>query len=87
MNPAMPRAELVPPSMDKGWSVQFFNVTPDIRNLVIGGVLNAASRTQAKPFLQGNFDGWMMVEFWTDDEDAILAGAERIAADAGLVIS
>jgi len=83
----MTTAKLVSPHMDKGWSLQFFDCDEKVRNSVIGTVMDANTRVGCRAFLQGDFEGWMMVEFWTDDEDRILQAAEYFARATGVPIS
>lgn len=83
----MATAKLVAPQMDKGWSLQFFDCDSALRGRVIGGVMDTNKIVGCRAFLQGDSDGWLMVEFWTDDEDAILRGAEHLSDIAGVPIN
>lgn len=71
---------IAPDSIGKGWSFQIFatenppHLSSEIRESLLS-LLNTPIVRRAKPFLQGDCLGWLMVEFWTDDEDAILTAA------------
>lgn len=62
--------------MDKGWSFQVsaitseYHLNPEIRETLLS-LMNTPFARRAKPFLQGDCFGWLMVEFWTDDEKII----------------
>lgn len=78
------KIELCNPHMGKGWSIQI-SATPPHHTLPeeIRPSLLSLMRTpivqRAKPFLQGDCLGWLMVEFHTDNEDAILTAAAFIS--------
>lgn len=63
---------------DKGHSFQAVQITPDqlgdLRVAMASAVVKAAN-----PFLQGNSDGWIMIEFWTNDFDVVNAACQNLA--------
>ena len=71
--------DLIEPFMDKGWSFQiktsdYSPLDPIIRESLLS-LINTPLVRRAKPFLQGDTECWLMVEFWTDNEDHIIAAA------------
>ena len=78
-------ARLVPPRADKHWSFQMVRASKDdVRR--IQGAFTADGIIEAKPFLQGNDGGWVMVEFWTWDKAIIHAAASRLFDMFGLEV-
>lgn len=77
-------AKLVPPNNDKGWSLQFFDVPKDIVNQIWYHARTISDHFKLKPFLQGNSDGWMMVEFWDNAEGYILEASLKICEEIGV---
>ena len=76
MNTSSIEIKLCEPHGDKGWSFQVFAtntppiLAPDIRDSLVSLIRTPLAR-KAKPFLQGDCVGWLMVEFWTDNESDI----------------
>jgi len=73
------KIDLVAPHMDKGWSFQVSEtyptpLAPEIRESLLR-LMDTPLARRAKPFLQGDCLGWLMVEFWTDNENDILNAA------------
>lgn len=66
-------AELIPPQGDKGWSLQFFNVPQSgIRDFIWSTCRHYGTSFKVRPFLQGNSEDWMMIEFFSPSEPYIL---------------
>jgi hypothetical protein len=87
---------LYSPYMDKGYSLQIFhNLTHEkyAESMSIYDLMGMArelgKKYDARIFFQGNSVGWLMIEFWTDNQDAILdfcmEFAERVSAELMLV--
>lgn len=76
-------AKLVSPCkiMGKGFSFQAMNVSQEQVDKICWAFEQVRD---SRPFLQGNSDGWVMVEFWTDDGDAILRASELFAQILGV---
>lgn len=70
-------ARLVPPHLDKNWSFQAHDVTQDDVWRIRCAFSDAAVKT-ARPYLQGNSNNWVMVEFWTKDKAVIDAAAKHL---------
>ena len=74
---------LVSPFMDKGYSLQVFhpyNVdvlhtgNNDAKELELCYAMRKLDeKWNTRGFFQGRSTGWIMLEFWTDDHDAILS--------------
>lgn len=79
------KIELVEPKSDKGWNLQVISqdklmaahAWEEIRETLLS-LINTPLVKRAKPFLQGDCLGWLMVEFWTDNENDILNAATFI---------
>lgn len=70
-------AKVIAPYADKNWSFQLINATEQ----TVGKIrvaFNDPEVKQAEPFLQGNSDGWVMVEFWTKDLAKIVKACNRL---------
>ena len=70
-------AKLTPPECGKNWSVHFLGLTEQVRNKILSAFHRMAYNHEsmfkkANPFLQGDSDGWMMIEFWTDNQNSII---------------
>lgn len=70
---------LVPPHAGKWWSFQVStsppeHIPPEVRETLLS-VMNTPLVRRAKPFLQGDCLGWLMIEFWTDSENDIVNAA------------
>lgn len=69
------KISLEAPTMDKGWSFQILadstNGMPEIRDSILR-MLRTPIVKRANPFLQGDCPEWLMIEFWTNDENAII---------------
>lgn len=78
-----PIAKLVPPTMDKGYSFQIINATAkeidNTRAVVLSGQIKGVN-----PFIQGQDQNWIMVEFWCDDLDSINQAADVLFQAVGL---
>jgi len=72
-------AKLIAPSMDKNWSLQLFDVPNDkqIQNEIWYHARIIGQHFKVNPFLQGNSEGWMMIEYWTSEESFILEAAVK----------
>lgn len=71
------RAELHPPKGDKSWSLHFFGVSadePERANLIYWA-LHFGRFYCVSPFVQGNQNDWIMVEYFSDLEGYILEAA------------
>lgn len=64
-------AKLVDPQMDKNFSIQFFKVTDDDRKNIYKN-FHQSCKIFGHQFMQGDYDDWMMIEFWTDNVDLII---------------
>uniref|UniRef100_A0A6M3L815 Uncharacterized protein n=1 Tax=viral metagenome TaxID=1070528 RepID=A0A6M3L815_9ZZZZ len=80
----MDKAELHNPEGDKNFSIHFYGVTKidRLRIRVLSHSLTfpdySGDWKMCQPFLQGDSDDWMMIEFWTDNIEAIIRGCEYI---------
>jgi len=74
------KALLVAPQLDKGWSLQFFEVPTDkqIRSNIWAWSLHYGKLFHVRPFLQGDFSDWMMIEFFSNVESNILGASIKI---------
>jgi len=74
------RAKLVAPESDKSWSLQFFDVPRNraFRANVWYQARHFGEHFKVAPFLQGDSEDWMMVEFWSKAESYILEACEQI---------
>lgn len=78
------KIELCNPQMDKGWSLQISATPPnyilpeEIRPSLLS-LIRTPIVQRARPFLQGDCLEWLMVEFHTDNEDAIVTAAAIIS--------
>jgi len=78
------RAELHNPENDKNWSIHFYEVNQKdkIRIRVLFHSLTFPDFDRnwkaCNPFLQGDSDNWIMIEFWANDADKIIKGCEYI---------
>lgn len=83
-------AKLVPPECGKNWSLQFFGV-PYPENNKNGCVSLQPERSniwclckyfgaihKTNPFLKGDACDWIIIEFWTSNEDEILKTCEKV---------
>lgn len=74
------KMDLIAPIGDKGWSFQISamgnppHLAPKIRESLLI-LLNTPIVKRAQPILQGDCMDWLMVEFCTDDENAIVTAA------------
>ena len=50
----------------------------NIKNIVIRESIDIGKEFKTNPFIQGNSDDWIMVEFWTDNQKNILHACEKI---------
>lgn len=67
---------LVPPHMDKNWSLQGIHFSEE----EIFQVKSCFSKMQdASPYLQGNSGVWFMVEFWTRDMKSVNEACQIIS--------
>lgn len=41
---------------------------------------------KANPFLQGNSNDWMMIEFWTQDADLIMNAVFEFEKEIGILV-
>lgn len=76
-------AKLCPPQGDKHHSFQVINITKDDRDTLLS-CFRKPSVAKTQPFLQGDSGGWVMVEFWTKDIDAIRAASKALATAIGI---
>jgi len=75
---------LIPPHMDKNWSIQGIHFSEEeIQDVKMCFV----KIPDASPYLQGNSNGWFMVEFWTRDMVAIHQACQVIADCLGMTYS
>lgn len=67
--------DLIPPHMDKGWAFTVSAIPPEQipselrESLLI--LMGTPIAKRANPFLQSDCLGWIMIEFWIDDENTI----------------
>jgi len=61
--------------MDKGWGVEVFEARPESRGIVLGAFPQIRP---ARPFLQCDSADYLFIEFWTDDEEAILSASSLL---------
>jgi hypothetical protein len=68
------KVKLVDPEMGKNYSLQFFDVPKDkpVRMNIWYWARHFGEFYHTNPFLQGDDDDWMMVEFWTSSQAYIL---------------
>lgn len=77
------KIELCEPILDKNWNIQIsaippiYNLPDEIRPTLLS-LIKTPIVQRANPFLQGDCLGWLMVEFHTDNEDAIITAATFI---------
>ena len=71
----MKKCFLQSPHMDKNYSLHIFHSMKYDYPLV--DAANEISRKYI--FFQGRSDNWLMIEFWTDDQDFILDFCEKFA--------
>jgi hypothetical protein len=68
------QAKLISPKADKGWSLQFFEVSDDpiVRANIWYWSRHYGEHFGVAPFKQGDFDDWIMIEFWRPYQSLIL---------------
>lgn len=76
-------AKLVPPHMDKHWSFQVMHRLEEDEH-VVKSTIHRHEVKNAEPFIQGLDRNWIMVEFWTNDKEAVTAAANALAEALGL---
>ncbi|MDO8640855.1 MAG: hypothetical protein Q7R33_04875 [Nitrosarchaeum sp.] len=86
-------AKLIEPCMDKNWSLQFFNIPGDSRrdfNPVRANIWfwcrHFGEFYKTHPFLQGDSEDWMMIEFWTSSQSLILEACLAICNQLNLTL-
>lgn len=70
-------AKLFPPNGDKNWSLQFVGAPLDgpERALIISQALHFGKCFHVSPFVQGDSEDWIMIEYWHTSETYILEAA------------
>lgn len=63
-------AKKIPPRLGKGVSFQVINLNQEQREELIL-TMRSDEVKQAHPFLQGDQDGWLMIEFWSQDAELV----------------
>lgn len=76
-------AKLVPPNMDKNFSFQMMNASPEQREAVLVAVMTPTVKL-AQPFRQSDSNGFLMIEFWVSDREVIQRAANALAACVGI---
>lgn len=71
-------AKLVPPTGDKHHSFQIANRDEGDEQLARNSVLHP-DVAAARPFIQGMDRTWLMIEFWTDDEEKITKACDALS--------
>lgn len=69
---------LVPPHGDKSWSFQAIHLKPEQRNQLVAAMKDPKVEP-CKPFKQGDSGNWLMIEFWTENLEAIKVAAKHLA--------
>lgn len=69
---------LVPPHGDKSWSFQVIHLKPEQRKQVLVA-LKDPQVEPSKPLRQGDSGNWLMIEFWTNNLEAIKVAANYLA--------
>jgi hypothetical protein len=76
-------ARLVPGRGDKNQSFQAMYVSEEQRVRLIAQMQEPEVQA-ARPFRQGDNLGWMMIEFWVDNEEVIETAAKSLAKSIGV---
>lgn len=68
------KAKLSQPQNDKSWALHLFEVSEQYseRCKVISQCLHIGKINNTNPFKQGDFQDWIMFEYWTDNQNDIL---------------
>ena len=86
----MIEAKLCAPHMDKNWSLQFTGLSKKDRSedpfkaSIWFWAQHFGSHYGSKPFLQGDSEDWMMIEFWCSSQSLILETCEAVCKQAGV---
>jgi len=81
------KAKLVEPKGDKNWSLQLFGVPgsrydSNVERANIWYICRVVGeRYGARPFLQGDYEDWMMIEFWSGSQNLILEVCMKICEE------
>lgn len=77
------KAKLIAPNGDKNWSLQFFEVPEDnvVRANVWYWARHYGEHFRVSPFKQGDYDDWIMIEFWSHSEAYILEASFQICKE------
>lgn len=82
------KISLEAPVMDKHWSFQILadsenppHIDSEIRDSVLR-MMRSPVVKRANPFLQDDCLGWLMIEFWTEDENAIIEASTLLQETA-----
>lgn len=76
-------AKLVPSYVERQMSFQAINVTAKDRATLISMFIHP-SVAPAQPFLEGDSDGWIMVQFLTRDHQILRDAAQALAKSVGV---
>ena len=76
------KATLKAPYSDKSYHIEFIGVN-DLERQKIRSLMNMQFKVDedwksAKPFLQGDQEDWMMIEFWVKGKFTILLAIEHL---------
>lgn len=84
------KAVLLSPQNDKNYRIQFTNVDQEFKNKIIALLNPQFERpeeiTDAKPFIQGNSEDWLLVEFWSKGKLNILVFLDYIQSEMNIEI-
>lgn len=71
------KIELHDKGIDRNYSLHFFPENRDEEDMV-RGLVYEIHRNIVDCFLQGDTGTWMMIEFWSSDQDKILKAVEYV---------
>lgn len=69
---------------DKGFNIQFTKISEKQKNKVKALVYSNEDVRFAKPFIQGDQNDWLMIEFWYGDLEHLRNATQIILAELGI---
>lgn len=84
--------KLIDPHNDKNFSIQFFDITPTERSEILrifhtmANTFNHINSLYGNPFLQGDSNKWIMIEFWTNSIESIIRAGNFIEKELKIKI-
>lgn len=84
------KAKLLAPQNDKNYRIEFTGIDAEVKNEIIALLNPQFERPEeivdAKPFIQGNSEDWLLIEFWTKSKYSILIFLDYIQSEMNIEI-